>query len=307
MLKTLNGRKAWAKSIGETIQDRENSITTGPSGNIYTTGLFDGTVDFDPGARVFNVKTAGSNHIFISKLDANGTFIWEKSMGGTSNEDGYSITTDATGNIYSTGQFGGTADFDPGVNTYNLTSVGLTYDIYISKLCGPSLGTDARTECGSYAWIDGNTYTSSNNVATYNFLGGAVNGCDSIVTLNLTIVNAASGTDTRTECGSYTWIDGITYTSSNNVATYNFPGTANACDSIVTLNLTIGSANVSVVNSDPTLTPNQQGRLINGLIATMAIHTSVERLINHTWQRRTAVLHWLFPKTAVRIPRYVSQ
>jgi len=302
-----NGTFIWAKTIGGTSDDVGYSIKMDPWGNVYTAGSYELTADFDPGAGSYNMTSAGISDIFISKLDTNGAFIWAKSMGGTLNEDGYSIATDAAGNVYSTGQFGGTADFDPGVNTYNLTSVDLIYDIFISKLCGPSFGTDIQTECGSYTWIDGNTYTSSNNVATYNISGGAANGCDSlvtlnltivnavtgsdsqtecgsytwidgitytssnnvatynlpgaaangcdsIVTLNLTIVNAASGTDTRTECDSYTWIDGITYTSSNNVATYNFPGgAANGCDSLVTLNLTIGSVNVSVSNSDPTL------------------------------------------------------
>ena len=104
-------------------------------------------------------------------------------------------------------------------------------------------GTDTRTECNSYTWIDGNTYTASNNSATFNIVGGTANGCDSLVTLDLTIVNSTSGTDTRTECNSYTWIDGNTYTASNNSATFNIVGgTANGCDSLVTLDLTIVNA-----------------------------------------------------------------
>lgn len=112
-----------------------------------------------------------------------------------------------------------------------------------------SAGTDTRTECVSYTWIDGNTYTSSNNSATYTFAGGASNGCDSIVTLDLTIANPTTGTDTQTACGSYTWIDGNTYTSSNNSATYTLVGgNANGCDSIVTLDLTINSVSDLTTN-----------------------------------------------------------
>jgi|GEM_PF-3207107 len=57
-------------------------------------------------------------------------------------------------------------------------------------------GTDVQTVCDSYTWIDGNTYTSNNNTAQ--FTVSAANGCDSIVTLNLTIQpspTAAAGTD----------------------------------------------------------------------------------------------------------------
>ncbi len=104
----------------------------------------------------------------------------------------------------------------------------------------PTSGTDTRTACGSYMWIDGNTYSTSNTTATHTLVGSAANGCDSIVTLNLTINMPTTGTDVQTACNSYTWIDGNTYTASNNAATYTVTnGAANGCDSIVTLNLTI--------------------------------------------------------------------
>jgi Secretion system C-terminal sorting domain len=48
-------------------------------------------------------------------------------------------------------------------------------------------GTDTQVSCGPYTWIDGNIYAASNNTATHTIVGGAANGCDSIVTLNLTI------------------------------------------------------------------------------------------------------------------------
>ena len=104
-------------------------------------------------------------------------------------------------------------------------------------------GTDTQVACGSFTWIDGNTYTSSNNSANFNIIGGAANGCDSLVTLDLTINNSVSGTDTQVACGSYTWIDGNTYTSNNNAATFTiFNGSVNGCDSIVTLDLTINNS-----------------------------------------------------------------
>tara|TARA_B100001287_G_scaffold24073_1_gene17555 strand:+ start:2879 stop:6274 length:3396 start_codon:yes stop_codon:yes gene_type:complete len=48
-------------------------------------------------------------------------------------------------------------------------------------------GFDVQNACDSYTWIDGQTYTSNNNTATFTIIGGAVNGCDSLVNLNLTI------------------------------------------------------------------------------------------------------------------------
>ena len=110
-------------------------------------------------------------------------------------------------------------------------------------------GTDIQATCGAFTWIDGNTYTESNSIATYTITGGAANGCDSIVTLDLTISNAVNGTDTQATCGAFTWIDGNTYTESNSSAAFTIIGGAtNGCDSIVTLDLTISN----VVNGTDT-------------------------------------------------------
>ena len=139
------------------------------------------------------------------------------------------------GNSY---YFGGNYYTSPGVYTDTLQSqygcdsivtINLTID-------NGSIGTDVVTACDSYTWIDGITYTASNNTATYTTTNSA--GCDSVITLNLTINRITTYTDIITACDSYTWIDGITYTASNNTATYTTTNSA-GCDSVITLNLTI--------------------------------------------------------------------
>ena len=112
----------------------------------------------------------------------------------------------------------------------------VTLDLTITN---SNTGTDVITSCDSYTWIDGTTYTSSNNTATVVLSNTA--GCDSTVTLDLTITNSNTGTDVITSCDSYTWIDGNTYTSSNNSATLMLSNT-NGCDSLVTLDLTINNS-----------------------------------------------------------------
>jgi len=120
-----------------------------------------------------------------------------------------------------------------------LAGFDITFEVQINT-CLVSTGTDTITACDSLAWIDGNTYSANNNTATFNLVGGAANGCDSLVTLDLTIVNSATSTDTVTACNAYVWIDGITYSASNDTATFNFVGgAANGCDSLVILDLTI--------------------------------------------------------------------
>jgi len=203
----------WAKQMGGTSTEEGLSITIDAGGNVYTTGWFSDTVDFDPGAGTTNLISAGGYDIFIQKLDGAGNLLWAKQMGGTNLDCGYSITIDAGDNVYTTGLFMETADFDPGTGTANLTSAGI-YDIFIHKLsqCFTTPGTDVITACFSYTWIDGITYTASNNIATHTLSNAA--GCDSVVTLNLTIItidNTVSKNGvilTANELGAnYQWLD----------------------------------------------------------------------------------------------------
>ena len=73
----------------------------------------------------------------VARLPAQ-DLIWVRTMGGTGDDEALDIAVDASGNVYTIGHFGdlsigGTADFDPGPGTLNLTSEGST-DIFVSKL-----------------------------------------------------------------------------------------------------------------------------------------------------------------------------
>ncbi|HEY9082330.1 MAG TPA: SBBP repeat-containing protein [Vicingaceae bacterium] len=208
-----SGNFVWAKSMGGTNVDYGNSITTDASGNIYTTGTFWGTADFDPNVGIFNLSSAGGQDIFISKLDASGNFVWAKKIGSASSDIGQSITIDTSENIYTTGRFANIADFDPGAGVFNLSSAGGN-DIFILKLTCNTYSTQTITACDSYTWIDNVTYTTSNNTATHILTGGNSIGCDSIVTLDLTIntidntVTNSAPTLTANQSGStYQWLD----------------------------------------------------------------------------------------------------
>ncbi|PCJ65254.1 MAG: hypothetical protein COA58_10365 [Bacteroidetes bacterium] len=111
-----------------------------------------------------------------------------------------------------------------------------------------TLGKDVVASCSPYVWIDGSSYTENNNSATFTLTNAS--GCDSIVTLNLTILESSSGKDVRTECISYTWIDGIIYTESTNTPTFTLANAA-GCDSVVSLDLTILTIDKSITIGDP--------------------------------------------------------
>lgn len=129
-----SGNLIWARQLGNANLERVFTIDLDPANNIYLTGSFDGTVDFDPGQGVFNLNNAGMNTpaTFICKLDVQGNFVWAKKLGDYASHS--DLVIDAAGNIYITGRFN-TGDFDPGPGTYTLAAASMNdADIFISKL-----------------------------------------------------------------------------------------------------------------------------------------------------------------------------
>ena len=109
-----SGHFIWAKRIGGPAQCVGLSIAVDMNGNVYTTGFFNGQVDFDPGTAVQNSTSSGGENIFILKLSPSGNLKWVKTIGNTNLNKGKSIQVDALGNSYTAGMFMLTTDFDPG-------------------------------------------------------------------------------------------------------------------------------------------------------------------------------------------------
>jgi hypothetical protein len=110
-----------------------NSIAVDVAGNIYTTGFFSGTADFDPGAANVNLTSAGGTDAFVSKLNSQGELEWAYRLGGTGADAGWSITVDTASNVYIGGYFSATVDFDPSAAIVNLVSAG-SDEAFIWKL-----------------------------------------------------------------------------------------------------------------------------------------------------------------------------
>jgi len=123
----------WAKNFGGENYDGANSVCVDSQGNVYSTGYFYGTADFDPGDGIYELTAVGEFDVYITKLDPNGEFVWAGSMGGIDYDYGYSIATDSDDNVYVAGYYADTADFDPGEEVYELTANGWE-DIFIMKL-----------------------------------------------------------------------------------------------------------------------------------------------------------------------------
>lgn len=143
-----DGNYVWATGVGSPEIESASSITVDNDDNVIIHGQFWGTVDFDPGAGVFNLTSNGYSDLFVMKVDEEGNFLWAVSYGGASSEEGSSLAlgTDEEGNIIVGGTFWGTVDFDPGPGIEN-KSAGLNFNGYLLKL-------DAE---GSFVWIRTNT------------------------------------------------------------------------------------------------------------------------------------------------------
>ncbi|MEN9440201.1 MAG: hypothetical protein RLZ33_277, partial [Bacteroidota bacterium] len=110
---------SWGKSIGSTGADYARSIFVDAAGNSFIVGQFTGTVDFDPGAGVQNLTSAGGSDVFILKLNSAGNYSFVKRVGGGGEDIAYDVAVDGNGIIYVTGSFEITVDFDPGAGVSN--------------------------------------------------------------------------------------------------------------------------------------------------------------------------------------------
>lgn len=100
--------------MGGAGYDVGTAITTDLAGNIYTTGRFTLTADFDPSSATFYLNSTAVMDVFISKLDASGKFVWAKQLASKNdNNMPNAIKTDASSNIYTVGSFNDEMDLDP--------------------------------------------------------------------------------------------------------------------------------------------------------------------------------------------------
>lgn len=171
-----SGNFVWAKNIGIASEEIAYSLVTDDFANLYVTGVFSGTVDFDPGPNTVNLISAGAKDVFVLKLDSAGNFVWARNVGGASEDVAFAVGLDALNNILVTGSFTTTADFDPGPLTYNLTTSG-NRDVFVLKLNDEGDFVWAKKMGGSdQEWAnaiavdaDGNVYTTGKFAGTADF------------------------------------------------------------------------------------------------------------------------------------------
>jgi len=170
------GAFQWARTWGGTDWEYNRGVAVDSSGNVYVPGYYAGVVDFDPDpVGEDNHTSNGAQDAFVSKFDPDGNFLWARTWGGSSSEDAYGAETNAFGNVYVTGQFQGTVDFDPDpIDKENHSSNGVQ-DVYLVKFDSTGDFIWARTWGGS-AWDYGHDVAvdSSGNVYCVGWFAGTV-------------------------------------------------------------------------------------------------------------------------------------
>ena len=176
-----NGNFSWVKTFGSRYNDWANHITCSSQGAVIVTGRYSDTTDFDPGPGIFELIPNGGSDIYLLSLTTNGDLVTAKSIGGAGIDEGNFVITDSQDNIYVTGFFQDTVDFNPPFQ-YNLISISAA-DIFTVKFGPVNVGMESiegESEMSIYPNPTDGSFTisfdnsSSGKYAIYNLLGETI-------------------------------------------------------------------------------------------------------------------------------------
>lgn len=110
------GNIIWVNQTNSDPSCSARSVETDEDSNIYTSGIFYGQIDFDPGVGVDNHNSNGASDVFLQKLNTDGDFLWARTFGSEESDQLYTMVLGEDQTILLTGDVGGSLDFDPGSN-----------------------------------------------------------------------------------------------------------------------------------------------------------------------------------------------
>ena len=221
-------------------------------GNLFVTGRFSQSVDFDLGPDSLIVSTGSNGNVekaYVLKINPMGDLLWLNQI-----DKFGEINLDSKGNVYTAGTYQSSFDADPGSGEYILNGSGFNSSAYLIKW-SPE---------GEFIWADKIKYSNYSTVA-YQF---EIDKNDNLFisgsheNSNLTADDIAFITkyvqcaeilaiDEHIACDEFVWIDGNNYSESTNTPTYIYQDVnGTRCDSIIQLNLTINNSPVITTTTD---------------------------------------------------------
>ncbi len=198
---------------------------------LVVTGTFRQILDFDPGPFTHNLTSSGfvSPNVTSSQIN-HFVFKWDQGETTIDSIHACDSLTWIDGKTYYQDD---TTGFQVLINREGFDSI---VHLYL-ELDTTTYFTDTLFACDSLRWINGKLYLQSNFTDQDTLMNAQ--GCDSIVSLHLTIAKSNFQKDTLTACDSLTWLNGKVYTQSNYTDSIILMN-ADGCDSIIQLHLTLG-------------------------------------------------------------------
>lgn len=236
-----SGDYKWALRSKNSDRSRGFNIETDAFGNCYQFAEFRGNIDIKPGVKGFQLKADGRDDMYVLKVNPAGVPIWVGHLTSTSYQGGIALGLDKDRNLFVGGYFYGTIDLDPDpAQSANFKSAGGA-DMYIVKFnqCKPTYGTDTVTACLGYQPKGSSSYWTESG--SYKYFLTNNKGCDSVVSLELTVLKGSDSTISVIACDSFmspsnrfTWHSTGVYTDTMK--------NSSGCDSVLTINLTVNNS-----------------------------------------------------------------
>ncbi len=223
------GGSVWAKRFGDSGNQEGRGVAVNTIGTAAITGYFSGSVDFGGGT----LTSAGSNDIFVARLNSAGNHVWSKSFGNNSNQYGNAVAFTSDDEIVIAGHMGGTVDFGGGV----LTGAGGA-DAFLARF-----GADGSPKWSKIFGDAGNQYACgvavapTGNIILAGYFGGQIDlGAGQLSTAGLDDIFLASFSPNGKLVWSKRFGDGnvqyayavaVDATSGNIAVTGSFAGSVN--------------------------------------------------------------------------------
>jgi hypothetical protein len=163
---SADGSYGWTKVFDNANGDAfPSGIAVDPSGDVYTTGYFDGSLNF-AGTSGNDTQTdaSGNGSVYVTKYDTSGSYGWTQTL--VNNSSSYigvsGVAADSSGNVYITGDLDGSLNFAGTSGNDTQTDAGGSGDDFLTKF----------TRTGSYGWTKtfdtsaGNDSAQGQGVAT---------------------------------------------------------------------------------------------------------------------------------------------
>jgi hypothetical protein len=206
-----------------------NALEIDPDNNLYLVGSFIGDTDFDPsGNQVIKTSASlGYYDAYTLKLNSNGDFMWVNAIGGLYGDLGVDVCVDSLGNVYTVGRFRSTVDFDPSIDTFEITAVGFDNSFVLKT---DSVGVfkwvksiESAPSGSHYNHAKSATISPQNNILVFGDFDGTVNinyGTGSIpISTNGNTDLFVQTFDTSGNCINGAVLGGVWYDVSNAICT----------------------------------------------------------------------------------------